>query len=156
MALCEGTDPSASLNIPSCTVRRVYGDLLVETLSVPAPDPAALKEGTQLWGGWRITCTPAICPQKAYVDPTCFYLRHDRYEIRPRREGDVLRLGKRPEKTVKKLMIEGKIPRHLRDCTPILTDSGGTAAAAGGLGPHREALAVPGCPCLHIIIRKEV
>jgi len=156
LALCEGDDPSASLNIPGGTVRRVYDRLLVETLPVLAPDPAELQVGTQLWGGWHITCTTAICPQKAYVDPTCFYLRTDRYQIRSRREGDLLRLGKRPEKTVKKLMIEGKIPRHLRDCVPILADSTGAAAAAGGLGPHWEALAAPGEQCLNIIIRKEV
>lgn len=156
LALCEGGAPSASLDIPGGIVRRAYDCLLVEKLPVLPPDPAELREGTQLWGNWRITCTPAVCPTKAYVDPTCFYLRTNCYEIRSRREGDILRLGKRPEKTVKKLMIEGKIPRHLRDCVPILADSTGTAAAAGGLGPHREALATPGSPCLNIIIRKEV
>lgn len=156
LALCEGENPSASLNFPGGTVRRVYDRLLVEKLPVLAPDPAELREGTQLWGDWHITCTPAVCPQKAYVDPTCFYLRTDCYQIRSRREGDTLRLGKRPEKTVKKLMIDGKIPRHLRSCVPVLTDGTGKVAAVGGLGPHREALAIPGEQGLYIIIRKEV
>ena len=155
LALCRKEDPSAQLDLPGCTVRRVYGDLLVEKLPVQSPAPTMLREGVQRWGGWSITCTPAVCPQKAYVDPDRFYLRTDTYLIRPRREGDILRLGRRPMKTLKKLMIEGNIPRHLRDCVPVLADSAGNAAAAGGLGPHWEALARPGSQCLNIIIRKE-
>ncbi len=155
LALCRSDDPSAQLDIPGGCIRRVYDKLLFAAKSPPAPEPAALCEGTQTWGGWHITCTPAVCPRKAYVDPTCFYLRPDSYLIRSRREGDTLRLGQRPEKTIKKLMIEGKIPRHLRDSVPILADSAHRAAAGGWLGPHRESLAQPGTPCLQIIIRKE-
>lgn len=155
LALCADNNPSSSLDIPDGTVRRMYGDLFVERTPVQSPLPAALSEGSQLWCGWRITCAPALCPQKAYVDPTCFYLRPDNYLIRSRQEGDVLRLGKRPEKTVKKLMIENKIPRHLRTCIPVLADNAGNAAAAGGLGPHWESLAQPNTQCLKITIRKE-
>lgn len=155
LTLCADSDPSACLDIPGGTVRRIYGDLFVERTPVQSPSPAVLHEGSQLWGGWSIICTPALCPQKAYVDPTCFYLRPDSYLIRSRQEGDVLRLGKRPEKTVKKLMIEDKIPRHLRTCIPVLADNAGNAAAVGGLGPHWESLAQPNTQCLKITIRKE-
>lgn len=154
LALCSRRDPSAQLDFPGGTACRVYDRLLLTAESSPVPPAAPLREGIQMWGGWEITCTPAVCPAKAYVDPTCFYLRSGDYLIRPRREGDRLRLGRRPEKTVKKLMIEGKIPRHLRSHIPILADYKNCAAAAGGLGPHWEALAQPGSRCLNITIRK--
>jgi len=154
LALCEGDDPSASLNIPGGTVRRVYDGLLFTTEDTPAPDAAPLREGAQNWGGWQITCVPAVCPPKAYVDRTEFYLRDEAYTIRSRREGDELRLGKRPLKTLKKLMVEERVPRHVRKLVPVLEDYEGTAAAAGGFGPHREFLAQPGTHCLKIIIRK--
>ena len=154
LSLCQDSNPSARLDIPGGMVRRVYGNLLVTKPTAQAPQSERLREGSQSWGGWHITCTTDVCPPKAYVDPTCFYLRGDSYQIRSRQEGDVLRLGKRPLKTIKKLMIETKIPRYLRDRVPVLADSQNRAAAAGGLGPHREALAQPGSRCLKITIRK--
>lgn len=154
LALCRSDVPSAKLDIPGGAVRRVYEDLLFTADPTQIPRPEALREGTQVWGGWRITCTPAVCPPKAYVDPTRFYLRSGPYLIRSRQEGDLLRLGSRPRKTIKKLMIEARVPRHLRSSVPVLADSAGQAAAAGGLGPHRETLAQPGTPCLQITIEK--
>ncbi len=55
-------------------------------------------------------------------------MRPGRYLIRPRREGDVITLGKRPSKTVKKLMIEGRVPACRRELVPVV-DGGGRAAA---------------------------
>lgn len=154
LSLCRRNAPSAQLHIPGGTVRRVYADLLFAADTEALPQSVPLHTGVQNWGGWHITCTPAVCPPKAYVDRTHFYLRTDTYLIRSRQEGDLLRLGRRPQKTIKKLMIEGRVPRHLRDHVPILADSAGRAAAAGGLGPHYAALAQPGSQCLNIIIRK--
>ena len=141
--------------MPGGSVRRQY-DLLVFSAG-PGPDPpapAALEEGARTWGEWSVTCAPAVCPPKAYISPWEFYLRPGDYLIRPRREGDRLVLGRRPEKTVKKLMIDEKLPARLRDRAPIL-DRDGQAAAAGGFGPERECLAVPGGPALHIILKAE-
>lgn len=152
--LCESKDPSARLDFPGGTVRRVYDTLLFAPISVELPAPASLCEGFQIWGKWHITCTPAVCPQKAYVDRTCFYLREDTYLIRPRQEGDTIRLGNRPSKTLKKLMVEEHIPRHLRDFLPVLSDSAGRPAAVGGFGPNKESLAEPGTHCLQFIVHK--
>jgi tRNA(Ile)-lysidine synthase len=154
LLLCEGKDPSAQIDIPGGRVCRVYDDLLFTTDDMPIPDAVPLHEGTQRWGRWEITCLPALCPPKAYVDRTEFYLRDEVYAIRSRREGDELRLGKRPLKTLKKLMVEERVPRHLRKFVPVLENHAGTAAAAGGFGPHCEFLAQPGTQCLKIIIRK--
>lgn len=155
LALARGDDPSARVCVPGGSVGRQY-ELLVFSPGADGlpPAPAKLREGEQSWGGWSITCVPAPCPAKAYVSPWEFYLRPGEYLIRPRREGDRLTLGKRPGKTVKKLMIEGKIPARRRERVPVLA-LGDRAAAVGGLGPERECLAAPGAPALHIILKAE-
>lgn len=155
LALARGDDPSARVHVPGGSVGRQY-ELLVFFPGADglSPAPVKLREGEQSWGGWSITCVPAPCPAKAYVSPWEFYLRPGEYLIRPRREGDRLTLGKRPGKTVKKLMIEGKIPARRRERVPVLA-LGDRAAAVGGLGPERECLAAPGAPALHIILKAE-
>jgi len=154
LGLCGHPSPSARVDIPGGTVRRVYDRLVTDGQDKSPPPPMPLREGEQAWGGWQITCSLCTCPAKAYVSREEFYLRNDVYRIRSRREGDALRLGPRPQKTIKKLMIEEQIPCHLRAGTPVLADGADRPAAAGGLGPHREALARPGESCFKITIRK--
>ena len=155
LSLAAGDDPSARLDVPGGSVRRQY-DLLVLS---PGPDPeppapAELAEGENRWGSWLIACSQAVCPEKAYVSPWEFYLRPDRYLVRPRREGDRITLGKRPEKTVKKLMIEGRVPARRRELVPVLA-AGERVAAVGGFGPEKVCLAAPGASALHIILKVE-
>jgi tRNA(Ile)-lysidine synthetase-like protein len=111
-----------------------------------------LVEGKSRWGDWTVTCIQGTCPEKAYISPWEFYLEPGRYTIRPRREGDRIALGPRPSKTVKKLMIDEKIPARRRDHVPVLA-AGEEAAAVGGFGPERSRLARPGGPALHIILK---
>ena len=154
--LCRGTDPSAKANLPGgITVRRQY-DLLVltaQTEQVPPP-PLPLAFGENRWGDWTVLCEEAVCSGKAYVSPTEFYLRRGEYLIRSRWPGDRVKLGPRPERTVKRLMIDGKIPAHRRGHIPVLAAEGGVAAV-GGFGPGREYLAEREGPALHIILTAE-
>lgn len=155
LALSAGEDPSAQIDVPGGTVRRQYELLVLSRQTAANPEPPApreLVEGEIRWGGWTIRCIQAECPGKAYVSPREFYLKPDRYLIRPRREGDALTLGGRPHKTVKKLMLEGRVPACRRGFVPVL-ESEGRAAALGGFGPDRSFLAVPGGPALHIILK---
>lgn len=157
LALALGDDPSAVLDVPGGQVRRQYELLVLSPHTGPGPEPPPpreLVEGEICWGRWAIRCIQAVCPEKAYVSPGEFYLKPGRYRIRPRREGDALTLGKRPAKTVKKLMIEGRVPACRRDFVPVL-DAGGRAAALGGFGPDRDFLARPGEPALHIILTEK-
>ena len=157
LALATGDDPSARIDVPGGGVRRQYDLLVFSPRLGPDPGPPALMElveGNCRWGSWSVTCIQAVCPGKAYVSPREFYLRPGRYLIRPRREGDALILGRRPEKTVKKLMIDEKLPAGRRNRVPIL-DRDGRAAAAGGFGPDKRHLAEPGTPALHIILKTE-
>ena len=152
LALALGDDPSAQIDVPGGSVRRQYELLALarQTASdAEPPAPRELAEGESRWGSWIIRCIPAECPGKAYVSPREFYLRPGRYLIRPRREGDVITLGKLPSKTVKKLMIEGRVPACRRELVPVV-DGGGRAAALGGFGPDLDFLAEPGKPALHI------
>ena len=155
LALAGGADPSARVHVPGGSVTRQYELLVFSPGGDPAPPaPAPLREGAQSWGEWTVACAPAVCPPKAYVSPWEFYLEPGEYLIRPRREGDKLTLGERPSKTVKKLMIEGRVPAPRRERVPVLA-RGERAAAVGGFGPERDCLASPGAPALHIILKEE-
>ncbi len=155
LALAGGADPSARVHVPGGSVARQYELLVFSPGGDPAPPaPAPLREGTQSWGEWTVACAPAVCPAKAYVSPWEFYLEPGEYLIRPRRGGDKLTLGERPSKTVKKLMIEGRVPAPRRERVPVLA-RGERAAAVGGFGPERDCLASPGAPALHIILKEE-
>ena len=151
--LCRGTDPSARVDLPGgITVRRQY-DLLVlsrQTGKEPPP-PLPLALGENRWGDWTVLCEQAVCPGKAYLSPEEFWLRPGEYLIRSRTPGDRLKLGPRPERTVKRLMIDQKIPALRRGHIPVLAAEGG-AAAVGGFGPGLEYLAEPGGPALHIFL----
>ncbi len=156
LALAAGEDPSAQINVPGGTVRRQYDLLVLSAAPTPEPRaaPMALCLGENRWSGWRIFCEEATCPGKAYRSPGEFYLKPGEYLVRPRREGDRVVLGVRPRKTVKKLMIEGRVPASCRDRVPVLA-LGGQVAAVGGFGPDRGCLAEPGGPAVHIIIKAE-
>lgn len=155
LTLARGDDPSARLDVPGGSARRQY-DLLVFSAAPPPPPPAPkeLAEGENRWGDWTIRCIRAECPGKAYVGPQEFYLKPGRYLIRPRREGDAITLGPRPEKSLKRLMIDARVPAALRERIPVLS-LGGRVAAAGAFGPDRAFLAEPGQPAVHIILKTE-
>ena len=155
LALAAGDDPSAGLDVPGGHIRRQYELLVLSRQACPdPPEEADLAEGETRWGSWRVTLDPAVCPVKAYVSPSEFYLKPGRYLIRSRQEGDQVTLGKRPTKTVKKLMIEGRVPAAQRGRVPVLA-LGGRVAAVGGFGPDKGCLAEPGNPAVHIILEAE-
>jgi tRNA(Ile)-lysidine synthase len=141
-----------SLDLPGCAVICTGGRLYFGQRRPPAPDPVPLEEGSRRWGGWTVTCVPAVCPETPGA-PDSFYLAPGMYTIRTRREGDGLRPPGRPYKTLKKWMIQQGVPAQLRAQVPVL-DREGRAVAAGGVGVDTAALASPGCPCYHITITK--
>lgn len=154
MALAAADDPSGGLDLPGGRGWREYDRLVLSAAgAADAPPVLPLADGVR-WGSWTVECRPEVCPEKAYVSPGEFFLRPGAYSIRSRRTGDRLRLGPRPEKTIKKLLIDEKIPLRRRECLPVL-DCGGNAAALGGFGPNRNWLARPGEPAVHIILTEE-
>lgn len=154
LALAAGDNPSARLDVPGGTVRREYDRLVF----IPAREARPLQkerplaEGVNDWSGWRISCERAVCPETPGT-PDSFYLALGEYTIRTRRPGDGLRPPNRSYKTLKKWMIEQRIPSHFRSSVPVLALDG-RAVAAGGVGVDAGALALPGQPCWHIMIDK--
>ncbi len=121
--LAESPAPSAQISLPyGVTARREYRQMVLTLAPAPSAPPAVpLTEGTTLWGPWQVTLTG---PCEGLI-------------LRPRQTGDTLRLPGRPNKTLKKWMIETKIPRHLRDALPVAADGDGVLCAAG-LGENTD------------------
>ncbi|MDD5937888.1 MAG: tRNA lysidine(34) synthetase TilS [Clostridiales bacterium] len=150
--LCRSDDPSAVLFLPhGLLAQRVYQELLLTTRgeALPPLEPTPLNfDGLTDPAHSRYTCLcrPAVCPE--VPQPGTWHLRRDALGsdalLRPRQTGDALSLPRRGgTKTVKKLLIDAKIPRREREQIPILADSGGIAALAG-FGCEESRLARPG------------
>lgn len=159
LRLCRGTEPSAQICLPHATnARRDYEALLlvprlgpIPLETRPLPLPGELNCGPwqisvraedyngQPQGGWEFWLDRASVPA---------------LEARARRTGDRLTLPGRLGKTVKKWMIEKKLPRFQRDVLPVL-DCGGQVAAVAGLGPDRGFVPEAGRPAWHVAITSE-
>ena len=160
--LAVGDDPSAVAFLPNGRLaQRVYKELLITTQSdnpvmTPCPlntDGETAPEGTD----WRCSCRAVTCPPKEQQKPNAWYLSQEvqgSLVLRPRQTGDELALPGRDTKTLKKWMIDEKIPRRDRDRIPVLADERGVLAAAG-LGPHRDRMAQPGQPAWEVVFWKE-
>lgn len=127
--LCRGDDPSAVFHLPhGVTARREY-DRLILTLRSPPPalEPMTLLEGENPVPGtaWTVVLDGPPWPGLT---------------VRSRRTGDEFTLPNGHRKTLKKLLIDRKVPRLERERIPIVADDGGVIAVAG-LGPN------PSHPC---------
>ena len=163
--LARSSAPSGRVDLAhGLTAYRVYGELLLtvqgeDPLPPFTPVPLALDGKTPLPGtGWTFTCRTATAPEVLPREPGRFYLDPERLQgaliLRPRQVGDRLSLPGRGEKTVKKLLIEGRVPRRHRDRVPILADEAGVIWL-GGFGPHQDRLSLPGAPSLEITARQD-
>ena len=160
--LAESTNPSARISLPQgLLVRRVYDRLVFARDAHPAPPltPKALSgPGVYPWGDWTVTLEEVLCPDPPLQGPYDCWLRPVPFPLllRSRRTGDSLRLPGRAHKTVKKWHIEEKLPRHLRDGLPLLTDGEDRILAAAGLGPQEDRTARAGGPALHVRFSKTI
>jgi len=127
--LCLSDDPSASADIPSLRVSRRY-DSLVFTKPVCKPSAAEtiIRIGDRLrFGDWEVTAADGKIPGSILLDKPKLNFP---LILRPRREGDRI-THNNINKSVKKLMIEYKIPKEMRDNTPLLVDNNRVVAIAG-------------------------
>ena len=159
--LARSSAPSGRADLAhGLTAYRVYGELLLtvqgeDPLPPFAPVPLALEGETALpEAGWALTCRRAAAPAEPPRGPDHFFLDPGGLQLplvlRPRRTGDRLALPGRGEKPVKKLLIDAKVPRRVRERVPLLADGAGAVLWAGGFGPHRDHLAAPGGEALEI------
>ena len=114
----------------------------------PLPMPGQLRTGE-----WTLTCAAAVYHGEPQSGQEFWLAGAEGLTVRPRRTGDRLERPGRPGRTVKKIMIDQKLPRHLRDTVPVL-DSGGRVAAVAELGPDAAFLPRLGSPA-GILRRKE-
>lgn len=138
LQLCRSNDPSARLDLPNGLKAFREYDRLVLTREKISP----LEQ--QIWAlpgeirteNWRLECVETVYQGEPHSG-SCFFLKRegvDEIRLRPRRTGDHLKRPGRSGKTVKKLLIEEKIPLRYREALPVLEVSGRVAAVAA-LGP---------------------
>lgn len=120
--LCRGSDPSAQAHLPGTKAFRRYHTLvLTGKQDFPAPEPTKLHLNVPIiFGGWQVHLTDASDITEGLpliLDPQDLPLT-----VRSRREGDGISLPF-GTKNLKKLLIERKIPKDLRDNIPIICNN---------------------------------
>ncbi len=161
-ALLNSDSPSAKADFPGgVVIMRRYGHLCIadnDSRSIP-PTPLKIPGITSIPGmGLRIVCSEPKKIEKTENSPTNFQLRCDMIGcgglmVRSRQTGDRIRLpgGSR---SLKRLMIDRKIPASQRALMPVLADERGIAAVVG-IGADLLYSAQPGMDAIQIKIEKE-
>jgi len=146
LALARSEAPSGRIDLPfGALARRAYDKLFIEPGDKVAgwlaadlgAKPATLElGGTVTWAGWEITAslTPLADAWMFARDAVTFPLT-----VRQRQAGDRICLGNH-HKTLKKWMIERKIPKNIRDIVPVLWDNKGVLCV-GTLGADQSRVA---------------
>lgn len=148
----EEKSPSGELHLPGgLTARRRYDRLeLLRREKDPLPGEVTLSLPGELdWGCGKLTVTKTIYRGEIQLSND-FYVRDvgDRLILRPRREGDVLAPVGRNTKSLKKWMIDEKIPRPLRQSLPVLV-WGEEIGGVPGLGCSKALHPQPGEAAWH-------
>jgi len=132
LEIAAGDDPSAETTVRGgVTVRRVYDRLVFESRT-------GFPEKAERFHTFHFKTT-AIC---------------GKITVRPRRTGDLIRLaGRGMTKTVKKLMIEEKIPVRERESWPILADEAGVIAV-WGIGVDERVAPGPGDETITMVVEE--
>jgi len=130
LQLAAGADPSAAVDLPG-DVRawRSYDVLRIgpaeQTPEIPVQQ-LLLPEGSVRFGDWQI-CWETGGSEGWVLDGAQL---QPPITVRARETGDSICVNG-CTKSVKKLMIERKVPQNLRDITPVLCDNKGVLGVAG-------------------------
>lgn len=123
VALCRGTAPSGEVHLPhSLIARREYEDLVLTHQPSALLTPFVPREGSHPIPGAGWTVVLSVPPWSGLV-------------IRSRQTGDVITLPNGHSRSLKKLFIDQKIPRALREGFPVAADGDGVIFAAP-FGPN--------------------
>ncbi len=161
LRLAESPDPSAELSLPDMKLRREYGKIVRVTESAPTFEEISLTlDSPVIISGTDFTvfCKECVFERGIYNSLTTFYVKRDKItgdlSVRPRKTGDSLRL-RGGTRSLKKLMIDKKIPRALRDSIPVIADGHG-AIAALSVGQDIDYLPAQGEPAIEIKIEEKI
>ncbi len=117
LALCRGDDPSARADLPGTRAVRRYDRLILTGKTPETPQSARLLPGKPVtFGPWQVSLTEDRTAEgfELWLEPEMLPLT-----VRSRQGGDGIFLGF-GTKSVKKLLMERKIPKDLRDKIPIV------------------------------------
>ncbi len=151
LKLASSENPSAQLDLPGgLTARRQYDRLLVSERKEVVPFPETelpFGEWTEVPGrNLLVFWGEKSKNTKIHGKFTTYFFKKDRIcgtiTIRLRREGDRLQLPGRQGKSLKKWMIQEKIPAAERSSLPVFADECGVLAVFG-LGADDRAAAGP-------------
>lgn len=138
LSLCQGAKTSGELHLPGGVIARREYDTLVLTLQQKRTPLHRCQ--LNLPGEMQVGQCYVICRECRYQGeeqrPFRFFLSQKETEIfvRARQTGDMLCRPGRKRKSLKKLLIDEKIPVSYRDELPVFEASGQVAGTAG-LGP---------------------
>ena len=158
--LSEGGTPSGELHLPAGLLVRCEYDKIVFEKKENGEEllPQKLEIGKNIYGGYVISLKKAVKPGKINNSVNTFFVLYDRISgdlfVRPRNTGDSIRLKKRPEKSIKKLFVDEKVPKQDREGIPIIADCE-KVIAVSGFGVDERVMADAGQECLEIRIEKE-
>lgn len=169
LSLCQSDNPSASLSLPGMIVYREYDRVIFDKEKRDGDDefapvyPTVDNSVIILAIGLKISCKLVSYDDSLRDlhsgDPFTIFLFKNvdicgRIAVRPRREGDEIRLkGQRGTKSIKKLFIEKKIPARKRKQVPIICDDKGVLAILG-VGVSDRAAPSPGDTALMLIFEE--
>lgn len=157
-ALVRSQEPGAALSLcGEVRARREYDTLRIvraETAGAWPETPLAVPGVTRIAAlGLTVRCRVGTWPDDAVPGALAVRLPDAPVFLRPRRTGDTIRLpgGSR---TLKKWMIDRKIPAAQRGRVPILADSDGVIAVPG-LAIDQTRIPCAGAPALYIQTEKD-
>ena len=139
LSLCRSDSPSGEVHLPDAVLAFREYDALHLTRALPCRD-------------WETQIIPCIYQGEKY-SPLELWLSREKVPVpllRTRAEGDRLTLPDRPGKSLKKWLIDLKIPRRDRETLPVVAVDD-RAAAAALVGPDKEFIPQPGEDAWHIV-----
>lgn len=155
--LCS-SNPSARLQLPGGVVLgRQYGLLMPWTQGQPLEPVILQVPGETRTRGWKIDCKMTENFSKNQNTPFTFGISCDKINpsfltLRSRLPGDQLRLAG-GHKSLKRILIDRKIPAAQRNALPVIAWEDQVLAAAG-IGVNLDYTAQPGLPALMIELTK--
>lgn len=159
LALCRSGNVSGEVHLPDGMVaQREYGRLRLCRMNVePMLEAVPLNlPGITQAGGWEMRCTPGIYRGEHQTGQD-FWLSKAQGSsllVRSRQTGDTLKLPGRPGKSVKKWLVDEKVPRRIRDGLPVFVAAEQVAAVVG-LGPDVRWVPQPGEEAWHFICKSK-
>ena len=126
--LLAGDKPSGVISLPSpVRARREYEKLIFEKeAELRTAEKIPVREGEFAFGDFSVSIKKKEKCDKIHKSLNLFLIPCGKIEgelvLRPRFEGDEIKLPNRPTKTIKKLFIEARVPKHERGNIPVIAD----------------------------------